>query len=90
MIGKGENAGNQHFLLFPSSFLHCEREKSIMWQLCLICYLQILSIWTSLYFYRPVKSESKQDILDVTSIATVVIFMFFTKCLHDFLGTLSK
>ena len=22
IVGKGENAGNQHFLLFPQSFLH--------------------------------------------------------------------
>ena len=25
---KGENAGNQHFLLFPQYFLPCQREKS--------------------------------------------------------------
>ena len=27
-VGKEENAGNQHFLLFPQCFLLCQREKS--------------------------------------------------------------
>ena len=25
IVGKGENAGNQHFLLFPQSFPHSQR-----------------------------------------------------------------
>ena len=28
IVGKGENAGNQHFLLFPQCFLYNQREKS--------------------------------------------------------------
>ena len=28
MVGEGENAGNQHFLLFPQCFLHYQRQKS--------------------------------------------------------------
>ena len=28
IVGKGENAGNQHFLLFPQCFLLCERDES--------------------------------------------------------------
>ena len=28
IVGKGENAGNQHFLLFPQLFLPYQREKS--------------------------------------------------------------
>ena len=26
IVGKGENAGNQHFLLFPQCFLPCQRK----------------------------------------------------------------
>ena len=43
-VGKGENAGNQHFLLFPLCFLLSYREKS-SYQQCLICWLQMLLIW---------------------------------------------
>ena len=50
IMGKGENAGNQHFLLFPSqnnfqffSHIYCRR-------------LQMLSIWTGLKYCRFVKS----------------------------------
>ena len=28
IVGKGENAGNQHFLLFPPCFLSYQRQKS--------------------------------------------------------------
>ena len=28
-LGKGKNAGNQHFLLFPQCFLPYQREKSL-------------------------------------------------------------
>ena len=28
IVGKGENAGNQHFLLFPQCFLPDKRQKS--------------------------------------------------------------
>ena len=37
IVGKGENAGNQHFLLFPQWFLHCLRKE-------------ILSFWSHLFF----------------------------------------
>ena len=44
-VGKGENAGNQHFLLFPQCFLLYQREKLSFYQ-HLICRLQVLSIWS--------------------------------------------
>ena len=47
IVGKGENAGNQHFLLFPQCFLPFPKQISIF-QPNLICCLQMLSIWTSL------------------------------------------
>ena len=54
-IGKGENAGNQHFLLFPQCFLPFPEQISIF-QSPLFCRLEMLSIWTGLKFCRVVKS----------------------------------
>ena len=51
IVEKGENAGNQHFLLFPQCFLPHHREKS-PFQQHLFCHLQMLSIWTSLKFKK--------------------------------------
>ena len=31
IVGKGENAGNQHFLLFQQSFLSFPKQISIFW-----------------------------------------------------------
>ena len=45
IVGKGENAGNQHFLLFPQCFLPVPKQISIF-QSHLFCRLQMLSIWT--------------------------------------------
>ena len=45
IVGKGENAGNQHFLLFPNCFLPYQRQKSLFKQ-DLICRLQMLSFWS--------------------------------------------
>ena len=43
IAGKGENAGNQHFLLFPQCIQPFPNQVSIF-QLHLFCRLQILSI----------------------------------------------
>ena len=51
IVGKRENAGNQHFLLFPQCFLPFSKEISIL-QSHLLCRLQIRSIRTSLKFCR--------------------------------------
>ena len=48
IVRKGENACNQHFLLFPR-FQPFPKQISIF-QAHLICPLQMLSIWTSLTF----------------------------------------
>ena len=54
IVGKGENAGNQHFLLsqcfllFPTKISISESE--------LFCRLQMLSVWTSLEICHLVKS----------------------------------
>ena len=45
IVGKGENAGNQHFLLFPQCFLPILYRISIF-KLHLLFRLQMLSIWT--------------------------------------------
>ena len=47
IVGKGENAGNQHFFLFPQCFPPIHREKPSLWQ-NLFCRLQMLSIWLHL------------------------------------------
>ena len=54
-VGKGENTGDQHFLLFPQCFLPYQSEKSAFWQ-NLICHLQMLSIWLGPKFCHLVKS----------------------------------
>ena len=38
MVRKGENAGNQHFLLFLLCFLSCQRRKLLLKQY-LICHV---------------------------------------------------
>ena len=50
IVGKGENAGNQHFLFFPQCFLHFSKQISIF-QSHLLCRLQILSIPTKLVIW---------------------------------------
>ena len=55
ILGKGENAGNQHFLLFPKWFLPFQKQISVF-ELHLFCGLQVFSIWTGLKFCRLVKS----------------------------------
>ena len=55
IVGKGENAGNQHFLLFPQCFLPFPKQISILHS-HLFCCLQMLSIWSSLKFCSLVKS----------------------------------
>ena len=55
IAGKGENAGDQHFLLFPQYFLPFPKQTSIFLLHIFYC-LKMLSISTSLKFYRLVKS----------------------------------
>ena len=59
IVGKGENAGYQHFLLFPQCFEPYQRQKSSV-KLILFCRLQTLSIWTGREFCRLVKSSAVQ------------------------------
>ena len=47
ILGKGENAGNQHFLLFPKCFLLYKRQIS-PFEKELTGHLQTHGIWTSL------------------------------------------
>ena len=56
IVGKGENAGYQHFLLFPQCFLPNQLHKS-SFELRLKRHLQLLSNWTGLKFCRLVKSH---------------------------------
>ena len=52
--GKEENAGNQHFLLFPQCFLSYPKQI-LPFESPLILCLQLLSIWTGVKFCRLVK-----------------------------------
>ena len=54
IVGKEENAGNQHSLLFPQCFL-CYPEQILPFGSTLICRLQMLLIWTSMKFCCLVK-----------------------------------
>ena len=47
IVGKGENANNQHFLLFSQCFLPSTKQIS-NFLLLLFCCLHMLSNWTSL------------------------------------------
>ena len=53
---KGENAGNQHFLLFPPYFLPFSKQV-LSFHSNLFCCLPMLSIWTSLKFCNLVRSK---------------------------------
>ena len=49
IVGKEENAGNQHFHLFPQCFLPYQEHK-LSFELLLKCRMQMLSNWTGLKF----------------------------------------
>ena len=49
-VGKGENAGNQHFHLFPQYFPPYQKEIVPFQQPQCSCFLQMLSIWLRLTF----------------------------------------
>ena len=53
IVGKGENAGNQHCLLFPQ----CFPPKLNFSCSFTFCHLQMLWIWTCWKFYHLVKRE---------------------------------
>ena len=59
IMGKGENAGNQYFLLFPQCFLPYQRLK-LSFKVLLFCCLCIFSIWTGLRFCHLVKTLTFQ------------------------------
>ena len=44
IVGKGENAGHQHFLLYPQCFLPIAKHI-LIFRSHLFCRLQVLSIW---------------------------------------------
>ena len=55
IVGKGEKAGNQHFLLFPQCLVSFTKQIP-NFQSLLFCHLHMLSIWTSQKFCLSVKS----------------------------------
>ena len=69
IVGKGENAGNQHFLFFPH-FLPFPKQI-LIFNSQLFCCLQILSIRSSLKIVSVGKElKSKADIVPTGSVPT--------------------
>ena len=58
IVGKRENADNQHFLLFPQCFLPYQTQKP-SFELHLFCRLQMLSIWSCPQFCCLVKGNKR-------------------------------
>ena len=57
IVGKGENAGNQHLLLFPQCFLPFLKDiKFSIFDTHFFCRLHMLSFWTSQKVCGLVKS----------------------------------
>ena len=54
IVGKRENGGNQHFLLFPQCFQNIPKRISVF-PSQLLCGLELLSFWNSLKNCRLVK-----------------------------------
>ena len=61
-MGKGENASDQHFLLFPPCFLPIST-RIFVFKLHFFCHLKLFSIWISLNFFRSVKSYTFRQII---------------------------
>ena len=57
IVGKEENAGNQHFLFLPQCFLPIPIRIFFVFKLHLFCCLQMLSIWTNLKNKEVVESK---------------------------------
>ena len=83
IVGKGENAGNQHYLLFPQCFLPFPKHISIFY-LTLGCRLQMLSIWTGLKFCGFVKSSFSQTIAHALVIPEILSCLISVQCFNTF------
>ena len=70
-VEKGQNAGNQHFNLFPQCFLLYQNKKFPFKQY-LICHLQMVSIWSRLEFGFG-KELTVCNIISVTAGSTFIM-----------------
>ena len=59
IAGKGENAGNQHFLLFPQYFQPCQGQKSILYLRIFFFFFQG---YTVSLFFCPTKDKNQHCI----------------------------
>ena len=55
ILGKVENAGHQHFVLFPQCFLTYQRQIHSL-EPYSNCHLQMYTIWTNLQFHSLINS----------------------------------
>ena len=70
IVEKAENAGYQHFLLFPTCILPYQGQNFIIWAPPLSFRLQVLSVWIRLNFavYYIVNSSLNDKTLDLSKL----------------------
>ena len=85
IVEEGENARNQHFLLFPHCFLPIPKKISVF-KLHLFFRLQKLSIWTNLKICCLVKSETPIFFFQSESHSIVYTNIVFPRYLHYLLN----
>ena len=89
IVGKGENAGDQHFLLFSQCFLPYQRQKSSFWATIILSSVNAFNLVTSkiLSFDKDLRlqfiSAWKLNIWKM-GIAILVVAMYYTKPLTLF------
>ena len=81
-MGKGENAGKQHFLLFPQCFRSFSNQISIVWLYLFSC-LQMFSIWTNLKLCCLVKELSIVLVISQRQLLLFSSFLCFTLLHHS-------
>ena len=74
IAGKEENAGKQHFLVFPQYFLPVSNQ-SLLFESHLFCRLQLLSIWTGSKFYRSVIELALSHTSPCFQVSAVQVFL---------------
>ena len=72
IVGKGENAGNQHFLLFPQCFIPFPKQVSSFSNL--LCRLQMFGIWTSIKIFGLVKSLLVKKLSDQVTVHKLTLY----------------
>ena len=93
IMGKGENAGRQHFLLFPQYFLPIPK-RILVFKLHLFCRLQMFSIWTSRKVLRTVgvyrsRFTGSEKIKVGIDFIEIIVFTFTAFCVAELVRKVS-